>query len=445
MPRPRRSRSTPASGAARLDRHGRRRTSSSGRVVVGADASRATTSQKPSAASRAGSRAHRVARRAHVVELGAPLGRFGQARVDRGALGRAELAVEVGREHVRHQLEIERGRSWPAHPVGDRARRATCGGRGGSASGRCRSARRWRRRSARRRGRSRHRARPARGSRPADPPSARWTSSERPVGTSSAAGEGGRTRPGSSGSGVGRSTLAAPDLVEEHVRHDPRQPAFQRSGLVTLEPLADSDERFLDQILCVVVIAGQAVRHVVEEAPVVARDLFPRGDAVSHGQERRNGGGSVPELQARAVRPAGTGTGAAQALLVSPSSSVSPSTPFLNSLLACPRDLASFGQPRAAEEQEDDGQDDEELGSAEVHGDDPFEGIPPGYLPPETTVSRRSGLGQHFQVVEGGHGERHRSQPRRSGSRRRAPPSPPPAPGPGRRCRPGDPAATGRA
>src|SRR3954447_26194616 len=34
----------------------------------------------------------------------------------------------------------------------------------------------------------------------------------------------------------------------------------------------------------------------------------------------------------------------AQALLVSLVSSSSPSTPFLNSLLACPRDLASFGK-----------------------------------------------------------------------------------------------------
>src|SRR4051812_16625750 len=33
-----------------------------------------------------------------------------------------------------------------------------------------------------------------------------------------------------------------------------------------------------------------------------------------------------------------------QALLVSLVSSSSPSTPFLNSLLACPRDLASFGR-----------------------------------------------------------------------------------------------------
>src|SRR5215207_3197424 len=36
--------------------------------------------------------------------------------------------------------------------------------------------------------------------------------------------------------------------------------------------------------------------------------------------------------------------GPRQALLVSLVSSSSPSTPFLNSLLACPRDLASFGR-----------------------------------------------------------------------------------------------------
>src|SRR4051794_791527 len=64
-----------------------------------------------------------------------------------------------------------------------------------------------------------------------------------------------------------------------------------------------------------------------------------------------------------------------------------------------------LGESCAAEQQEDDGQDDEELRSAEVHGEDPFEATPPGYrrrtpsLPPER-------LGEQFHVVRRGHRER---------------------------------------
>ena len=83
-----------------------------------------------------------------------------------------------------------------------------------------------------------------------------------------------------------RSAAAlAPHLVQEHVRHDPGQPAFQRARLVTspgpggrgAAPLGRDPVRRRR-------IAGQPVGHVVEETTVVAGDLLPGGNTVRHRQ-----------------------------------------------------------------------------------------------------------------------------------------------------------------
>ncbi len=79
------------------------------------------------------------------------------------------------------------------------------------------------------------------------------------------------------GEKVERAALPSPGLVEECIGGDTAQPPFQRTRLVGLEAPTDPEKHFLHQILRVVVIAGQAIGHRVQEAPVVSSNLFPCG------------------------------------------------------------------------------------------------------------------------------------------------------------------------
>ena len=129
---------------------------------------------------------------------------------------------------------------------------------------------------------------------------------------------------------------------------------------------------------------------------MVAGDLFPRGDTVSHRSRTTGRGSGSRGSEHPADRTAGLGPLASCAGVVR----FSPSTPFLNSLLAWPRDWASFGSWVLPKSEEDDDQDDEELRGTEVHGVDPFEGIAPALPRRRPWPPRRRGPRRAVEVVE---------------------------------------------
>ena len=122
----------------------------------------------------------------------------------------------------------------------------------------------------------------------------------------------------------------------------------------------------------------------------------------------------------------GSGTGRVTALLVSPGPVflVPSSTPFLNSLLACPRDRASLGSRVLPKRRRTTARTMRSSVASEVHGASPFEGITPGYLSSGVIARSRRAPATQFEVVDGGDRERDRTRRRPSGSRRRAPAQP---------------------
>ena len=149
------------------------------------------------------------------------------------------------------------------------------------------------------------------------------------------------------GQQVGRPPLAPAHVVEEGVGGDPAQPALEGAGLIGDEAPLHSHQHLLDQVLRVVVVAAEPVRHRVEEPPVGAGDLLPGGNALRrtfggrrtrHDNDREAGvvpGRGRPETSVRRRGPS----------VPRPSSSVRlPSaTPSLNSFWAWPSERASFG------------------------------------------------------------------------------------------------------
>ena len=208
---------------------------------------------------------------------------------------------------------------------------------------------------------------------------------------------------------VGGASLPTSHLVEEHVRHDSSQPAFEGSRLVALEALADPQQRFLHQILCVVVIAGQAVGHVVEEAPVVARDLFPRGNTVSHGQERRWVADQFPDPLREGQDVRDGRVRCSWARRGSASSWCPSSTPFLNSLLACPRERASLGSRVLPKRRRTMARTMMSSVGPMFMGPALSRGYAPGYRRSGVIAARGWRAATQFQVVDGG---RRRTGPR---------------------------------
>ena len=161
--RPRRPRRPPPpTPRPTLQRRRRRRDARRGDrhddVVVGAPSSsaaatpsRATASQNPAGASRSGS--PRSASRAGATSASSARH---SADASRRASTAARSASVSSPSRYAESMSSSSGRGVDrAHPVtpSATARRAACGARGGCATGRCRSARRWSPRSARRRGR----------------------------------------------------------------------------------------------------------------------------------------------------------------------------------------------------------------------------------------------------------------------------------------------------
>src|SRR5581483_5412366 len=106
-------------------------------------------------------------------------------------------------------------------------------------------------------------------------------------------------------------------------------------------PLANPQERLLHEVRGVVGVAGQAVRDLVHEPPVLAGDLVPGRDTVGrHDNVRRRQ--PVPAdatPRRRTGRPAGRYFALCSSFSWAPSS-----TPFLNSFDAWPSDRASLGR-----------------------------------------------------------------------------------------------------
>ena len=78
---------------------------------------------------------------------------------------------------------------------------------------------------------------------------------------------------------IGQRRLRAPGtpsgVVEEHVGHDARKPSVEVAGLVSHQATFDPEQCFLDNVLGVVVVPGQAIGDRVHEAPVVTGHGFP--------------------------------------------------------------------------------------------------------------------------------------------------------------------------
>ncbi len=180
--------------------------------------------------------------------------------------------------------------------MGRPVRRARCAGvcgHGGCANGPCRPARRWKRRSPRRADPQR-RTGPRRCGTPrkalTTPPGRRRRSRWRPRRPQGR----GNNEIGVVGQCVGGTPFPPSDLIEKRVRHDPRQPSFQRPGLVVLQAPTNSYQGLLNHVLGVCIVPRQAESHVVEKPPVITGDLLPGGyTACRHGtgvyEKRRHG------------------------------------------------------------------------------------------------------------------------------------------------------------
>jgi hypothetical protein len=86
---------------------------------------------------------------------------------------------------------------------------------------------------------------------------------------------------------------AVADLVEEQVRGDAVEPAFEGVGPVGVQVAEDPDENVVGQVLRVVPVAGEAVGEVVDPRRVGPDDLLP-GLQVVHDTPLALRGGWIP-------------------------------------------------------------------------------------------------------------------------------------------------------
>jgi hypothetical protein len=71
------------------------------------------------------------------------------------------------------------------------------------------------------------------------------------------------------------TTLLPANIIEEGVASDAPQPAFEAPGLIAGKPASHSEEDFLDEVVRVVRVAGEAIGEVVDLPSVDTGDLFP--------------------------------------------------------------------------------------------------------------------------------------------------------------------------
>ena len=102
--------------------------------------------------------------------------------------------------------------------------------------------------------------------------------------------------------------------------------------VILLEPTPHSDQDLLHEVLGIGVVARQAIRHRVEEPPVIAGDLLPGGNLLGN----VSGGWRVPADQL-ALGSSALGSS------VLGSSFVPSSWPLRNSRWASPNERASLG------------------------------------------------------------------------------------------------------
>src|SRR5205823_2544910 len=111
---------------------------------------------------------------------------------------------------------------------------------------------------------------------------------------------------GIAGEGDDGPAASASNLVQERVRRDPAQPTLHRPRLVGDQPPAYSKQHLLHEILRVILVARQAEGHGVQEPPVIAGDLFPRGDVtIRHQNDVGSLAGSNRHATAIASRSSG--------------------------------------------------------------------------------------------------------------------------------------------
>ena len=78
--------------------------------------------------------------------------------------------------------------------------------------------------------------------------------------------------------------------VQEEVGGNTMQPAFKRTGLVFIQGTEDAHKGFLGEILCIVLITGEAIRQAVDAIGMFGHQVTPGGHVSFAGIERRGTG-----------------------------------------------------------------------------------------------------------------------------------------------------------